>query len=57
MTNSNVINPESEQFMAGRMNAQVTELKASHLTFISQPANVVGIIETVVVATAMQPAP
>lgn len=43
--------------MAGRMNAQVTELKASHLTFISQPANVVGIIETVVVATAMQPAP
>jgi hypothetical protein len=52
MKKSNGINPELEPFLARRMKAQGTELKASYLSFISQPGNVAGIIETAVVATA-----
>jgi pimeloyl-ACP methyl ester carboxylesterase len=39
------INPELERFFAKRMNAHVTDLKASHVAFISQPRAVVKIIE------------
>jgi hypothetical protein len=51
-TQHHTINPELERLVARTTKAQITELKASHLSFISQPGNVTGIIETAVVATA-----
>ena len=39
------INPDLERFFAKRMKAKTTELKASHVSFVSQPAEVVKIIE------------
>lgn len=39
------INPDLERLMAKRMSAKVTEVKASHLVFISQPRQVVKMIE------------
>jgi pimeloyl-ACP methyl ester carboxylesterase len=41
----NGINPDLERFMAKRMKAQVTELAASHVPFISRPAEVTEVIE------------
>lgn len=40
----NAINPDLERFMAARMKAKTTELKASHVSFISQPKEIVKII-------------
>ncbi len=39
------INPDLERFFAKRMKAKTTELDSSHVPFISQPAEVVKIIE------------
>ena len=39
------INPDSQRFMAKRMNARTTEIEASHVSFISQPEKIVKIIE------------
>jgi pimeloyl-ACP methyl ester carboxylesterase len=39
------INPDLERFFAKRMKATITELDSSHVPFISQPAEVVKIIE------------
>jgi pimeloyl-ACP methyl ester carboxylesterase len=39
------INPDLERFFAKRMNATTTELDSSHVPFISQPAEVVRVIE------------
>lgn len=39
------IPPDGERFMAKRMNAKVTEIKASHLVFMSKPGAVVDVIE------------
>jgi len=39
------INPDLERFFAKRMRAKVTELKSSHVPFISQPDEIVRIIE------------
>ena len=44
-TQDHAINPDSERFMAKRMNARITEIEASHVSFISQPAKIVKIIE------------
>jgi pimeloyl-ACP methyl ester carboxylesterase len=44
-TQDHAINPDSERFMAKRMNARTTEIDASHVSFISQPAEIVKIIE------------
>ena len=49
-TQDNAINPDLERFMAARMKATVTELQASHVPFISQPAEVIKVIETAVAA-------
>ena len=38
------INPDLELFMAKRMNARTVELKASHLSLISQPAAIANLI-------------
>lgn len=40
------IPPDGERFMAKRMNASVTEIKASHLVMISKPKAVADIIES-----------
>jgi pimeloyl-ACP methyl ester carboxylesterase len=39
-----VINPELERFFAKRMNAQTSEVQASHVSFISQPHETTRII-------------
>lgn len=39
-----VINPDLERFYAKRMNARTTEIKASHVVFISRPNQVAKII-------------
>ena len=42
------INPELERFYAKRMGAKVTEVKSSHVPFLSHPQTVVRIIEQAV---------
>jgi len=44
-TQDKAINPDLERFMAKRMNAQTTEINASHVSFLSQPKAIVKIIE------------
>jgi len=39
------INPDLERFYAKRMNARTTEIKSSHVPFISHPADVARLIE------------
>lgn len=39
------INPDLERFYAKRMNAKTTELKSSHVPFLSHPKEVVRVIE------------
>lgn len=39
------INPDLERFYAKRMNAKTTEIKASHVVFISQPKEVARLIK------------
>lgn len=39
------INPDLERFYAKRMNAKTTEIKSSHVPFLSHPAEVVKVIE------------
>ena len=39
------INPDLERFYAKRMGAKVTELKSSHVSFISHPSEVTRVIE------------
>lgn len=45
-TQDRAIDPELERFLAKRMNAQTTELTASHVPFLSQPAKIAEIIES-----------
>lgn len=45
-TEDQTIPPDGERFMAQRAGAKVTEIKASHLVFMSQPKPVVDVIET-----------
>lgn len=45
-TEDQTIPPDGERFMAKRAGAKVTEIKASHLVFISQPKAVADVIET-----------
>jgi pimeloyl-ACP methyl ester carboxylesterase len=39
------INPDLERFYAKRMRAKTTEIKSSHVSFISHPAEIVRVIE------------
>ncbi len=48
----NAINPDLERFFAKRMGAKTTEIKASHVVFISHPKEVAGIIEEAAAAVA-----
>lgn len=47
-TEDQTIPPDGERFMAKRAGAKVTEIKASHLVFMSQPKAVVEVIEAAV---------
>ena len=44
------INPEMERFMSKRMGAKTTEIKASHVSFISHPQEVTQLIESAATA-------
>src|SRR6185436_7572717 len=44
-TQDNSINPDLERFMAKRMDAKTKEIKASHVGYISQPAEITKVIE------------
>jgi pimeloyl-ACP methyl ester carboxylesterase len=44
-TDDRAINPEFERFLAKRMGAKITEIKSSHVPFISHPAEVARLIE------------
>jgi hypothetical protein len=47
-----VITPEAQRSMADRAKATITEVKAGHLSMITHPAVVVGVIGQAVQATA-----
>jgi pimeloyl-ACP methyl ester carboxylesterase len=46
------INPDLERFYAKRMNAHTTEVDASHVAFISHPAEIAKVIEEAAAAAA-----
>ncbi|MCX6047258.1 MAG: alpha/beta hydrolase [Chloroflexi bacterium] len=50
-TQDKALSPDMERFYANRMNAKITELKSSHVPFISQPKEVVKVIEKAAKAT------
>jgi hypothetical protein len=43
-TEDRTINPDLERFMAKRMNARTIEVKASHVSLISQPNVIANLI-------------
>ena len=45
-TQDNAINPDLERFMAKRMGAKTREIKASHVSFISNPSEISKVIES-----------
>jgi len=45
-TQDNSINPELQRFMAKRMGAKIKEIKASHVSFISNPSEIARVIES-----------
>lgn len=45
-TEDQTIPPPAQQFMAKRTGAKITELKGSHLVFMSKPAETAAVIET-----------
>jgi len=44
-TEDRMIPPDAERFMGKRANAKITEIKASHVAFISHPQEVAAVIE------------
>ena len=54
-TENHAINPDFERFYAKRMKARTTEIKSSHVMYISHPADVARVIEEAAKATAIQP--
>ncbi|HEV7993982.1 MAG TPA: alpha/beta hydrolase [Gemmatimonadaceae bacterium] len=50
-TEDHAINPALERFYAKRMNAHTTEVKSSHVMYISHPADVMRVIEEAAIAT------
>ncbi len=45
-TEDQVVSPDLQRFVASRMNAQVTELRASHASLLSRPRAIAALIET-----------
>jgi pimeloyl-ACP methyl ester carboxylesterase len=50
--NDRVIKPELQRFMAQRMGAQVSELDASHVAYVSHPTEVARLIDEVTSSVA-----
>jgi pimeloyl-ACP methyl ester carboxylesterase len=50
-TQDNAINPDLERFMAKRMGAKTKEIKASHVSFISNPSEIAKVIESACAST------
>ena len=51
-TQDKAINPDLERFMAKRMNAKTKELKASHVSFISNAPEIAKVIESAAASIA-----
>jgi pimeloyl-ACP methyl ester carboxylesterase len=49
-TQDNAINPDLERFMVKRIEAEAKEIKASHVSFISNPAEVAKVVEAATAA-------
>jgi pimeloyl-ACP methyl ester carboxylesterase len=49
-TNDRVLNPDLQRWMYRRAGAAVTEVKASHLVYVSQPDQVATVIEQAALA-------
>lgn len=49
--NDQAINPELQRFMAKRIGAKTTEIKASHVAFISHPKEIAKLIEAAATAS------
>ena len=54
-TEDHAIDPDLERFYAKRMKARTTEVRSSHVMYISHPAQVARVIEEAAAAAAMQP--
>jgi pimeloyl-ACP methyl ester carboxylesterase len=54
-TEDHALSPDLERFYAKRMNAHTTEVKSSHVMYISHPEQVARVIEEAAKATATQP--
>jgi pimeloyl-ACP methyl ester carboxylesterase len=52
-TEDHALNPDLERFYARRMNAHTTEVRSSHVMYISHPAAVARVIEEAAEATAI----
>jgi (p)ppGpp synthase/HD superfamily hydrolase len=52
-TEDHAINPDLERFYAKRMKAHTTEVKSSHVMYISHPADVAKVIEEAAKTTVM----
>ena len=50
-TQDNAINPDLERFMAKRCGAHTKEIKASHVSFISNPAEISKVVEAAAAPT------
>jgi len=51
-TQDKAINPDLERFMAKRMGAKIKEIKASHVSFISNPSEIARVIESAAASVA-----
>ena len=56
-TEDHPLNPDLERFYARRMNAHTTEVRSSHVMYISHPADVAKVIEEAANATAVATQP
>lgn len=54
-TEDHAINPDLERFYAKRMKAHTTEVRSSHVMFISHPIDVAKAIEDAAKSTSTQP--
>jgi hypothetical protein len=54
--NDEAIAPDAERMFAQRMGAETVEVASSHVTMVSHPEAVVGLIEAAARATSRAPA-
>jgi pimeloyl-ACP methyl ester carboxylesterase len=54
-TEDHALSPDLERFYAKRMNAHTSEVRSSHVMYISHPYEVARVIDEAAEATAIQP--